>query len=297
MTKHPTLGVIGAGKVGTTLSRLWAKAGYKICAVHSRTGSRAIALAAQVNATAVPTPAEVVELSELTLLTVPDDRIGEVAREIHHSTVKLSGKAIVHTSGARDAQALTLLAERGALTGSLHPAYPFADVDHAMTGLPGATFAVEAGHDRLRGWLGRLVAALNGSVLVIPAGHKATYHVALAIASNFTVTLYAVAEQLLTSLGTDRTTADNALNALLAGTIANLQSQGIPQSMVGPLTREDVGTIAAHLATLHEVDATLVEVYTGLARLSYPMLAARGIATDRVEQLFKREKNDATDNP
>jgi predicted short-subunit dehydrogenase-like oxidoreductase (DUF2520 family) len=292
---RPILGIIGAGKVGCTLARLWSKVDYRVRAVYSPTHIHAARLAGEIAAVVVSNPLEVVQCADLTLLTVPDDAIEGLAVEIS-SGHDLVGKAVVHTSGARDATALAALAAQGVMLGSLHPAYPFADVETSMAGLPGATFAVEAVDGQLQNWLRILVEALQGKVVVIPEGHKATYHVALAIASNYMVTLYAIAERLLVSLGTERGVADNALNTLLAGSLENLKTSGIPQAMVGPLTRADVGTIMTHLATLRPIDATLVEVYKGLARLSYPMLEARGIPTDLIEQLFRREENHATNN-
>jgi predicted short-subunit dehydrogenase-like oxidoreductase (DUF2520 family) len=292
----PSLGIIGAGKVGSVLARLWSRAGFRIVAVHSRTPGHATELAAQVNAPTLQTPDEVVARADLTLLTIPDDAIAGVAEGIARSADSFAGKGVVHTAGAQDATMLQPLSARGAQIGSLHPAYPFADVDSALAGFGGITFAVEAQDEPLLGWLHRLVLALNSRALVIPPGYKTTYHLALALASNYAVTLYAVAERLLLSLGTDQAVADDALNALLSGTMDNLRRQGIPAAMVGPLTRADLGTIAAHLEVLRQLDPTLRHVYKGLARLSFPMLKERGIATESIDDLLRQDDDDETDH-
>ncbi len=189
------------------------------------------------------------------------------------------------------------LAARGVQVGSLHPAYPFADVERSIEGLPGAAFAVEAGDEPLLGWLLGMVAALDGRALLIPPGGKALYHAALCIASNYTVTLYAAAESLLVSLGADGADADQALNALMAATVENVRGQGVPDALTGPLVRADIGTIAAHLRALHGVDETLVAVYRQLARLTYPLLLARGIAPDDIERLLKQDEDHARHSP
>src|SRR5512134_2824527 len=98
MVEKPALGIVGAGKVGTVLARLWYAAGYRIAAVHSRTAAHAEALAATVNAPVVQHPDEVVRAADLTLLTVPDDVIGLVAGQM--SGGRVNGKGVVHTSGA-----------------------------------------------------------------------------------------------------------------------------------------------------------------------------------------------------
>ena len=76
------------------------------------------------------------------------------------------------------------------------------------------------------------------------------------------------------------------LNPLVAGTVENLRTQGIPNALPGPLTRADVGTIASHLRALEAVDEEIAVVYRQLARLSFPMLVERGVVLDEVERLL-----------
>ncbi len=232
---------------------------------------------------------------DLVLLTVADDAISAMAQTLAES--RFTGSAVVHTSGALDARVLAPLAERGLMVGSLHPAYPVADVESALIGLPGSTFALEAQDERLVGWLRDLVTALDGQVLIISPGEKVLYHAALVLTSNYTVTLYAAAERLLLSLGAERAAADQALNGLLAGTVTNLRAQGIPAALTGPLVRADVGTIAAHLRALRSADEQIAEIYRELARLTYPLLRARGIALDEIEYLLQQDEQNAHHSP
>lgn len=293
MMEKPSLGFIGAGKVGIPLARLWYEAGYRVAAIYSRNAVKAQELASVVGAKVFSSADEVVESADLTFLTVPDDAIQAVAagfinRDLH-------GKAVVHTSGAHDAMLLSSLADQGAMIGSLHPVFPFADVDTAMSQLPGAVFALEAEDAVLRGWLMGLVEALRGHVIVIPAGQKALYHSALVFASNYTVTLYSIAERLLVELGADKMTADEALNGLLGGTIENFREKGIPDALTGPLVRGDTGTLAAHLKALEKTP--FVELYRQLARLSFPMLEARQVDIDPIERIIRQSENHAIDHP
>ncbi len=227
---------------------------------------------------------EVPAYADLTVIAVPDDVVEVVAAGL--AGADWSGKAVVHTCGSKDSAALSVLTAQGAMIGTLHPAFPFADTETAIAKLPGAAFAVEAEDMRLYGWLVELVAVLEGHLLTILPGQKALYHAALVIASNYTVILYAAAEALLMQIGAEREAADAALNALMAGTVENLRAKGIPDALTGPLMRADVATIGSHLRALADEPA-LTEIYTALARLSYPMLEARGLSTDKIEMLLR----------
>jgi len=295
MALRPVLGFVGAGKVGTSLARLWYEAGYVIKAVYSRTPAKADDLAVRIGATTAGSADEVVQSCDLTLLTVTDDAIEVVANSIQ--IINLDGRAIIHTSGAHDASPLGRLAARGAITGSLHPAFAFAGADTAVQLLHDVVFALEADDERLRSWLEGMVAALGGQVLVVPPGQKTAYHAALVFASNYTVTLYAIAEGLLRGLGADRATAARALNPLLAGTVANLRERGVPDALTGPLVRGDLSTVAAHIEALTSIDAQVAVLYRQLAQHSLPMLRARQVHNiDLIEQILDWGDTHATDN-
>lgn len=279
----PTLSFIGAGKVGQTLAVLWQRAGYSIQSVYSPTKAHAQQLAERVGAAVADSPQEAASAAEIVFLTVPDDAIAPVAAEL--VTVGWQGQGVVHTSGAASLDKLEVLAAVGARTGSLHPAFPFAKVEEAVRELPGAAFATESSHEKLGSQLSELVAALNGTEIVIPQGGKAAYHAALVMASNYTVTLYAVAERMLAALGADKEASATALNALMLGTVKNLVQVGTPWGLTGPLTRADGGTIEAHLQAID--DDEIRAAYVQLARLTMPMLRERGVPLAQLEKTLQ----------
>jgi predicted short-subunit dehydrogenase-like oxidoreductase (DUF2520 family) len=223
---------------------------------------------------------------------VPDDVITSVAQEIADQTENLTGKSVVHTSGAHSIK--TLAALTGARLGSLHPALPFADVETAAKAVHGVTFALETDDEILQQQLTYLVYLLNGRIIHVPTEKKALYHAALVFASNYTVTLYNMAEQLLASFSDDDKAITGALNTLILATVQNLQAKGTPAALTGPLVRGDVGTIAAHLQALGQFDDRFVEGYAMLARQTYNMLEQRGVNTQHIEQTLRQDTHHGT---
>lgn len=291
MLTKPSLGFIGAGKVGSTLSRLLFATGYEVRAIYSRTPGNAAALAKQVGAQAVTSPVEVAATTDLIWLTVSDNAVLEITERLGESN--LQGWGVIHTSGVHEHSILSDLKDQGAMIGSLHPIFPFADIETSVKQLPGAVFGVQAEDATLKLWLDEIVAALHGTVLNVPAGQKALYHCALVFASNYGVTLYAIAERLLTSLGSEKGIAEQALNGLVGGMVENLREQGIPNALTGPLTRGDASTVKTHIDGLLQFDRTLADLYVRLAAQSVPMLRARGINTDWINEALMRSNLDA----
>lgn len=290
---RPVIGFVGIGKVGETLARLLHHQGYSIGAIYNRTHKYAQQLAPQIQSQAVSEIEDVLRQSDLIFLTVSDDAIQSIAGIV--SQHPCTGKAFVHVSGSRSLSILKALHEDGNMIGNLHPAFPFSSVDQSMQSLLGTTFAIQYSDDKLRHWLIEIVESLQGHIIEIPEGQKPQYHLALAILSNYTVTLYSVAHSLLSELTDDTMAINQALNTLLLGTTQNLIEQGIPDALTGPLVRNDLLTISSHLNAVSK-QPLLSQTYKNLARLSYPMLQARGIDINRIDDLLRQESDDAADN-
>lgn len=289
---RPRIGFVGLGHVGQTLFHVIRDHHYDVGVVYNRTSDIAISLTQDTGTIVAKSAEDLVSQCDLVILCVTDDAIEAVADQMLNAD--WTDKAIVHVSGAKSIDALQSLMHKGAMVGSLHPALPFADLPIARERIIGATFAIEYSHDFLRGWLVEIIYTLRGNILEIPKGKKAQYHLALAIASNYMVTLYAVAENLLAEFSQGEDAIYNALNTLMSATMENLIRQKIPMALTGPLVRGDVETIDAHLQTIRE-NPLLLDTYINLARLSYPMLTARGTDITQIDKLLE-EKSDASDN-
>lgn len=269
-----SIAIIGLGRVGTVLGRALHAAGYPIAAVSSRDPRKAAVAAALLDATALP-PDAAARAADLVLLTISDDAIPDVVAALAAQDAWRAGQSVVHASGVSPAGVLAPAAACGAAIGAFHPLAAFASPD---TPLPaGLTFAIEAEgalHERL--W--QMATALGGYPLALASEHKTLYHAAAVIASNYTVTLTALASELFERMDATPEQALRALLPLMRTTLDNMERQGVPQALTGPLLRGDVTTVRRHLVALDEAAPRVATLYRCLAAGTLPIAMRRGLA-------------------
>ena len=207
--------VIGAGRAGSTIA--------------ARLRERGVAVR---------------EDAALRLLCVPDRAIAEVARSIE------PGPWVAHVSGATPLAALDPHERRF----SVHPLQTMVkergpeQLDGAWAGVTAETPEAEAKARWLADTLGLRPFTLADE-------RRAVYHAGAAIASNFLVTLYRVASDLVARAGAP----PEALVPLMTRTIEN----GF--ELTGPIARGDWATVDAHLAAIGAEAPELEPLYRTLA--------------------------------
>lgn len=286
MKERPAIGFIGAGRVATALARGFSAAGYTVTAISSRGSDSARELAARIPESTAGTNQNVVDSSDLVFITTPDDVIEAVTRGLRWR----AGAGVVHTSGMHSRSLLRVAANAGALAGSLHPLQTFAARDdESPISLAGTVFAVEA-DDGLRDTLLTLVKAVQGTPVALAAEDKALYHAAAVLASNYVVTLMALATGLWSRFGVSVSDATAALLPLLNGATANIETVGLPGALTGPIARGDAETVRLHLEALRERAPDVLESYVALGKQTVPVAVAQGLDYDRagtIEALLK----------
>ena len=274
-----SIGFIGAGKVGAALATLLHARGVDVVSVSGRTldSGRRMALAAGLDESVARGTAQTVALSSVVFLTVPDDAIAPLCAQIASEGGWREGQGVVHCSGALPSAILQPARDMGALVASFHPLQAFASLDAALAHIPGSTFALE-GDPELVAQLDKVVARLDGTPLHLTAGEKSLYHAAAVMVSNYTVTLAALASDLLVreNIAPNINTALHYLLPLLRGTVDNLASLGIPSALTGPIARGDTGTVARHLEALDACAPEMAHLYRHLALLTLPIAEEKG---------------------
>lgn len=217
----------------------------------------------------------------IVILAVPDDALPEVVHDLAMMGPAPPGCVALHLSGALSTDALGPLHHRDYAIGSMHPLMAVADpwlagdrligAAFAMTGEPGANTAAR-----------RLVSALGGVPLTIPATLRPLYHAAAVMASNYLVALTGAAVRMLGEAGVDDEDAVRALLPLLRGTLDNIEQLGVRAAVTGPIARGDVDTVRLHLARLSPGDRVL---YSGLGLELLRLAQAAGLDEARAAEI------------
>lgn len=259
---RPSMGVVGAGKVGSVLAARLRAAGYPVVGVSGRSQASRLRISTLLPGVPVLDPAEVAAAADVLVLAVPDDSLIAVAEELASSGAVRSGQFVLHTSGRHGLDALAALTRLGARPIAFHPAMTFTGtaVDVGSGTVFGLT-AAPADHALAE----ELVAALDGVPMWVAESDRALYHAALAHGANHLVTLVAQSMDLLRAAGADDPAA--VLRPLLTAALDNVLAYG-DAALTGPVVRGDVTTIRAHVDALAaaDVDDATVDAYLELAR-------------------------------
>lgn len=267
-----SVGVIGAGRVGSVLAARFRTAGHPITSVSGRSELTRMRVEALLPGIDVLEPADVAELSDILILSVPDDSLIRVAEELAATDTIHPGQIVMHTSGRHGLEALAALTRRGARPIAFHPAMTFTgtDVDLGRTCVFGLTAA-----DSERALAEELVADLGGLPMWVDEADRALYHAALAHGANHLVTLVSQSMDLLRTAGA----ADPAavLRPLLSAALDNSLAYG-DAALTGPVVRGDVTTLRAHVDAFSQADvgAATVDAYLEMARATANRAEASG---------------------
>lgn len=275
--------VVGAGRVGTALAVLLARAGHRIVAASGREGSRA-----RVETWLPDVPflaaADAARAGETVLLAVPDDAVAATADELAAAGGFREGVFVAHLSGAVPLLALGPARAAGAHVLSMHPVQTVPDVESGVERLPGAHVAVTAWEERGFEVGERLAADWGGHPFRLAEERKPLYHAAAVFCSNYLVAVEGLAEHLFRAAGVDDPLP--AFGPLAEATLANVVRVGPGAALTGPVARGDAGTVRRNLEALSAHAPEAVRAYVALADVAIHLaVRARRLGPGEVSAL------------
>ncbi|MFI6514000.1 Rossmann-like and DUF2520 domain-containing protein [Spirillospora sp. NPDC050679] len=268
-----TVGVVGAGRVGTALGVALERAGHRVVAASAVSETSRLRTAERLPGAVPGTPQEVVAAADLVLLTVPDDALRELAAGLVATGVPVAGKLFLHTSGRYGATALDDLTRAGGLPLAVHPVMTFTGRPDDVDRLNGISFGVTA-PEPLRPVAEALVLEMGGEPVWITEERRPLYHAALAGGANHLVTLVVESMDLLREAGVGE--PGRMLGPLLGAALDNALRLGI-DGLTGPVARGDAGTVADHVGELARHSPEGRRAYVALARLTADRALGAGL--------------------
>ena len=259
------IGIVGAGRVARSLGRELSACGWRVVPIDSRAPLGGI---------------------RTLLIAVADEALAKVAEAL--AEVYPSGDGVaLHTSGAHGPEILAPLAAMGFDCGALHPLQTISDTN--ATVFKNVAFAV-SGSDKAAAFAEQIVATLDGMVLRIRPEHRATYHAAAVMASNYITALIHAAGQLLQLTGVTSLESSCALGPLIRQSVENSLQQEPAKALTGPIQRGDAGTIAVHLAALNSAPESLRKLYRACGMYTLDVAREGGLSAElasRIEKLLQ----------
>lgn len=282
--------MIGAGRLGKNLAYSLTHQGLAelgaVCNLHKTSADQAVKLIGE--GIAVSSLAQL-PTADLTLITVPDDAIGQIASELAKNDYSANPHYVIHCSGALNSTLLKPVAEKGCKTASFHPLKAFNTSVLDKEVFKKCDCVAEGDLPSLN-LLSQLCKQLGANFIQIQTDQKATYHAAAVIASNYLVTLAARSIELLQQIGISTSAAKSMISKLMQSSLNNInQAEDAAKALTGPLVRGDLATIKLHLEAITNPDILALYQTAGMATLPLTNLDEQQQAL--FQQLFRPQEN------
>jgi predicted short-subunit dehydrogenase-like oxidoreductase (DUF2520 family) len=268
MRAAPTLNLIGAGRVGKTLARLWHT--QDVLQVQDVLTTSAASAQAAVDFIGAGRP--VTTLAELRpadcwFLAVPDRQIAATAAALAQTPGLPPPATAFHASGALPAAELAPLQARGWHIGSAHCILSFATPATAVQQFAGTPCALEGeapAVDALR----PLFSGIGAHCFSLAAEHKLLYHAAAVFGTNFLPVLQAEAEALWQHSGVPPELLPRLRATLLRNAVDNVLALGPAGALTGPAARGDLALVQRQGQAVAQRDAQAGAAYAALSELA-----------------------------
>ncbi len=276
------IGIIGAGKVGTSIGFVLKQKGMEITGISDlfegplEEARKYLGEGVRYTRESL----EVVEASDVIAVTTQDRAIKDVAAAIAEKAEGLKGKLFFHTSGAHPASLLKPLDTKGARLGALHPLQTFPDIDSAIKVLPATYIFIEGEEDSID-TLRTIGRAIGFDAVSIEGKDKVLYHLSAVFVCNLLCAVLYAGEKIMERIGIEF----EPFLPIIKATLANVESKGPLMSLTGPVIRGDVETVVSHLEAMKDMELH-EKAYKALSLVALEMAKERQtLSEEAIEKL------------
>lgn len=281
-----TLNIIGAGRVGQTLGKLWQQSGtFAVQDVLTTSVASAQAACAFMGTGTPVAQLSAMRSADVWMLAVPDSAIHATALALAEALPKPKATKgatprakhygmVFHCSGAQSSESLAPLSDLSWQTASAHCILSFANAATAMQqfkstacALEGDAFAIATLRDAFT--------AIEANCFEVASQNKVLYHAAAVFATNFMPVLQQLAEDAWRATGVPEALLPHLRATLLQNAVANITRLGPVGALTGPAARGDIAAIQKQAQVVAQWDAQAGTAYAALSSLALRMAKAR----------------------
>lgn len=270
-----TLNIVGCGKLGRTLARLWTD--HSVLTVQDvlnqslESAQQAVSFIGAGQAVADYAS---LRPADIYMIAATDDRIVPCCEELARAGKLTAHTVVFHCSGSLPSGALRAAQQAGAAVASVHPIRSFASPQQAAADFAGTYCGVE-GDPQALATLNESFAAIGARMVPIHADCKVIYHAAAVFASNYLVTLLDVALQAYAKSGVPQDVALRMMEPLVRGTLDNVFNVGTVNALTGPIARGDMATADRQVRAVAEWNKDHGKLYEQFVELTKALAARR----------------------
>ncbi len=273
-----TLNIIGCGRVGRALGRMWAQSrAFEIRDVLDHTLEKSAAAVAFIGYGRAVGAIAQMQSADVWMLTPPDDQIATCCATLAGSGLLKPDNIVFHCSGALPSRDLAPAAALGAYVASVHPLKSFADSATAERTFSG-TYCAAEGDAAALAVLRPAFEHIGGIVSDIDPGFKTVYHAASVIVCNYLTALLETGLRCYEKSGFERDAALRMMEPLVRETLDNVFKLGTVQALTGPIARGDHAVVAHQVEALGAWDPRIAALYRQLGAVAVELARAQGKA-------------------
>jgi predicted short-subunit dehydrogenase-like oxidoreductase (DUF2520 family) len=275
-----TLTIIGCGKVGKTLGRLWhANGTFAIQDVLNRSLASSERAVSFIGAGRAARDYAALRPADIILIGSTDDQVAQCCQALARAGRIAHGAIVFHCSGALASTELLEAARQGASVASVHPIRSFASPEQVAESFAGTYCGME-GDPHALDVLSEGFAAIGARMVAIDAQFKTIYHSAAVFACNYLVTLLDVAQQAYAKSGIPPEASLKLMEPLVRETVDNVFRLGPAEALTGPIARGDLATAVKQYRAVNAWNKSHGRLYRQLGKLTAALAARRRQGSD-----------------
>jgi predicted short-subunit dehydrogenase-like oxidoreductase (DUF2520 family) len=270
-----TLNIIGAGRVGQTLGRLWQQSSvFALQDVMTNSAASALSACNFIGAGNPVTQMMQMRAADVWMLALPDAQIAAVASVLADHAPASHPPIVFHCSGAQSSASIATLAALGWQTASAHCILSFASAQVAIQQFPGTACALEGDASAIAA-LHAAFTAIQARCFEVASQDKLLYHAAAVFATNFLPVIQSVAEDAWLASGVPQDLLSGLRSSLLNNAVSNITRLGPANALTGPAARGDVTAIRRQAEAVTQWDAKAGAAYEALSALALRLAKAK----------------------